>query len=56
MELVVSLVLHNSVPVTPVAVNNELPQLFTTAMPGAEGIAFGAAVALPKALGIPPTV
>ena len=56
MELVVSPVLHTNVPVTPVAVNNEFPQLLTTAIPGGEGIAFGAAVALPKALVIPPTV
>ena len=30
MELVVSFVLHSSVPVTPFAVNNELPQYYHT--------------------------
>ena len=44
MELVVSPVLHNSVPVTPVAVNNELPQLLTTDISGGDGMDFGAAV------------
>ena len=33
--------LHNNVPVTLVAVNNELPQLFTTVTPGADGIDSG---------------
>ena len=57
MELVVSPVLHENVaPETPAADSNELPQLLTTAITGAVGIALGAAVALPKALVIPPTV
>ena len=57
IELVVSPVLHENVaPETPAADSNELPQLLTTAIPGAVGIALGAAVALPKALVTPPTV
>lgn len=44
IELVVSPVLHNNVPVTPVAVNTELPQLLITDISGAVGIVFGVAV------------
>lgn len=56
IELVVCPVLHNIVPVTPVAVNNELPQLLATVTIGVEGITFGAAVPTPGALVTPPTV
>ena len=35
---VVAPVLHNNVPVNPVAVNTELPQLFTTVTPVATGV------------------
>ena len=56
IELVVCPELHKSDPVTPVAVNNELPQLLATVTVGAEGIAFGAAVPLPGALVEPLTV
>jgi len=44
IELVVSPVLHNNDPVTPVAVNTELPQLLITDISGAVGIVFGVAV------------
>jgi hypothetical protein len=50
MDEVVSPVLHNKVPVCPVAVNTELPQLLTTDTDGAGGIGFGAAVPLPVSL------
>jgi len=40
IEVVVAPVLHNKEPVTEVAVNVELPQLFTTVTPGAAGNAF----------------
>lgn len=43
-------------PVVPLAVNSELPQLFITVTPGETGIALGVAVALPDALMQPPTV
>ena len=44
---VVSVVLHKNVaPNSPVAVNNEEPQLLTTETPGSAGMDFGAAVAL----------
>jgi len=36
----------NVAPGSPVAVNNELPQLFCTEEPGAPGMIFGAAVAI----------
>ena len=42
--------LHSNDPVKLPAVNNELPQLFTTNTVGADGIAFGADVPLPAAL------
>lgn len=49
--------LHTSVPVTPVAVMIELPQLFTTVSTGAAGTGNGDAVTvLLTALGQPPTV
>lgn len=48
---VVSPVLHENVaPGSPVAVNTELPQLFSTDTPGADGIDFGVAVPLPEGL------
>ena len=50
MDAVVAPLLHNNVPVYPVAVNTELPQLFATVTVGAAGIAFGADIALPAAL------
>ena len=53
---VVAPLLHNSEPVKFVAVNTELPQLFTTPTPGAGGIGFGAAVLLPAVLAQPFTV
>ncbi len=48
--------LHNKEPVKDVAVNVELPQLFTTVTTGADGIACGAATALPERLAHPFTV
>ena len=50
MDGVIAPLLHNKVPVKPEAVNTELSQLFTTAIDGAVGIAFGAAVSLPAGL------
>jgi hypothetical protein len=46
MELVVPPLLHSSAPVNEPAVNTELPQLLTTVIVGAEGIALGAATPL----------
>ena len=48
--------LHNSVPVKPLAVNVDWPQPFTTDTDGAGGVLFGAAVLLPAALVHPFTV
>jgi len=56
MEFVVCPVLHNKDPVKPVAVNTELPQLLLTDIPGAVGIAIGAAVSLANELVQPFTV
>ena len=56
MKLVVSPVLHKIDPVTPVAVNSELPQLLATDIPGADGIGIGAAVPLAIGLEHPSTV
>lgn len=56
MEVVVAPVLHNNVPVKPLAVNVELPQLLVTVTMGAVGIVLGAAVPLPAALVHPFTV
>jgi hypothetical protein len=57
MELVVSPVLHSNVPVTPVAVKTELPQLLTTLSSGASVIGIkGAAVARAARLVHPSTV
>ena len=56
MEDVVSPVLHNREPVKPEAVSTELPQLFTTDIVGADGVVFGAVVALAIALVQPFTV
>lgn len=50
MELVVSPVLQDNDPVTPVAVNTELPQLLLTDIPGTAGVGFGDAVALAAGL------
>jgi hypothetical protein len=47
--VVVAPLLHNKVPVVPVAVNTELPQLFATVTIGA-GVLTGAAIPLPPAL------
>ena len=51
MDDVVAALLHNNVPVVPVAVSTELPQLFVTVTVGA-GTAelMGAATPLPAAL------
>ena len=56
MDEVVAPLLHNKEPVKDVAVNIELPQLFTTVTTGAVGIAFGAATPLPEGLVQPFTV
>ena len=53
IDAVFAPLLHNKVPVYPLAVNTELPQLFTTVTLGAGGVAFGAAVALRGALAHP---
>ena len=55
MEFVDCPVLHNRVPVKPVAVNNELPQLSITVTPGVTGMSIGAAVALANELVHPST-
>ena len=52
----VSPAFHDKEPVNPVAVNNELPQLFATAIPGAGGMATGAATLLVAGLVHPFTV
>ena len=56
IKLVVSPVLHKIDPVTPVAVNSELPQLLLTDIAGAGGIGIGAAVPLAIGLEQPSTV
>ena len=56
IDEVVAPLLHNKEPVNDVAVNIELPQLFSTVTPGADGIAFGAATPLPEGLVHPFTV
>jgi hypothetical protein len=56
MDAVVAPLLHNKEPVNDVAVNIELPQLFTTVTTGADGIAFGAATPLPEGLVQPFTI
>ena len=48
--------LHNNEPVKLEAVNTELPQLFNTDTPGADGTVFGAEIPLPFALTQPFTV
>ena len=53
---VIASVLHNKEPVKDVAVNVELPQLFTTVTTGADGMSFGAATPLPEELVHPFTV
>lgn len=55
IDAAVALLLHNSVP--PAVVESiELPQLFTTVIPGVAGIALGADVPLPTSLLQPSTV
>ena len=56
MDGVVAPLFHNKEPVNDVAVNVELPQLFTTVTTGAAGISFGAATPLPEGLVQPFTV
>jgi hypothetical protein len=56
MDEVVAPLLHNKEPVNDVAVNVELPQLFTTVTPGADGNVFGAATPLREGLVHPFTV
>jgi hypothetical protein len=53
---VVAPLLHNKVPLTPVAVNTELPQLFATLTEGVAGIALGTAAPLPALLVQPLTI
>ena len=50
MDVVVAALLHNNDPVKLLAVNTELPQLFTTPTVGADGGATGADIPLPVAL------
>jgi hypothetical protein len=50
IDEVVAPLLHNKEPVNDVAVNVELPQLFTTVTTGAAGISLGAATPLPEGL------
>ena len=45
IDVVVAPVLHNKEPVNPEAVNTELPQLLTTFITGAPGMAFTVSVA-----------
>src|SRR4249920_515164 len=56
MDEVVAPLLHNKEPVKDVAVNVELPQLFTTVTTGADGMSFGVATPLPGTLVHPFTV
>jgi len=56
MDEVVAPLLHNKEPVNDVAVNIELPQLFSTVTTGADGISLGAATPLPGRLVHPFTV
>src|SRR5213596_4001745 len=56
MDEVVAPLLHNKEPVKDVAVNVELPQLFSTVTTGAAGINLGAATPLPGRLVHPVTV
>lgn len=50
MEAVVAVLLHNMVPLKPLAVSTELSQLSLTVTTGAEGTVLGEAVPLPAAL------
>ena len=43
---VIAPLLHNNVPVVPVAVNTELPQLFVTVIAGVGGVAFTVNIAV----------
>jgi hypothetical protein len=56
MDEAVAPLLHNRSPVNDVAVKVELPQLFSTATTGADGMFFGAATPLPEGLAHPLTV
>jgi hypothetical protein len=56
MDEMVAPLLHNKEPVKDVAVNVELPQLFTTVTTGADGMSLGAATPLPEGLVHPFTV
>jgi hypothetical protein len=56
MEGVFAPLLHNRVPVVPVAARTELPQLSVADTAGADGIALGAATPLPGLLIQPFTV
>jgi hypothetical protein len=56
IDVVVALLLHNIDPVKLLAVNTELPQLFTTVTVGADGIALGVDEPLPVVLVHPFTV
>jgi hypothetical protein len=56
IDEVVAPLLHNKEPVNDVAVNIELPQLFSTVTTGADGISLGAATPLPGRLVHPVTV
>jgi hypothetical protein len=56
IDEVVAPLLHNKEPVNDVAVNVELPQLFTAVTTGADGMSFGAAIPLPEELVQPFTV
>lgn len=56
IDVVVSPVLHNKLPVNDSAVNTELEQLFTTVITGAAGSDLGAAIPIPALLVHPFTV
>ena len=56
IDEVVAPLLHNKEPVKDVAVNVELPQLFTAVTTGADGMSLGAAIPLPEELVQPFTV
>ena len=53
---VIAPLLHNKVPVVPVAANIELPQLFVTVIPGAGGTAFMDSIAAAVAIDPPSLV
>src|SRR5688572_27156608 len=45
MDGVIAPLLHNNVPVVPVAVKTEFPQLFVTVIPGVGGVGFTVSIA-----------